>query len=478
MRLPRGSVQFAAANFGVGFAPQKLLIRSARRMTKEPYNQACSLDVSMSEPRVVAEGPVGDFRWGFFMFPRLYRVRDGRLVLAVHMGDDSTIGIRGQPAYWLSSDKGKTWRLADPAGPQDTEALVTLWDEIPYQPKYPLLPVFMPDGEEVYFLGDRSYSIREFGMPVPIVDKRHDPGWPKKITDVYRLGDLPQELRKGFRLGRKRDKKDWTLTEFEFDLPNAALQVARRDHTADGGWQNTEGVVKPLCSSMDSTLVLPDGSLITAKPMLMFQEDGVLREKMGVYVLRSTDRGRTWIYHATAGYMPELNTPGLSEPDFAIMPNGNIACTLRADKGYNRRFTRALYLSVSDDLGKTWCKPFEVAPISVKPRFMVLGNGIVGLQYGRPGVHLLFCTDGTARSWHTHTVVHGPEGESELAEPFHDTRYRFGCDNAWSVPIGRDRFLIAYSDFLHQDEHGRQRKAIKVREISVTSRETEREASG
>jgi len=102
--------------------------------------------------------------------------------------------------------------------------------------------------------------------------------------------------------------------------------------------------------------------------------------------------------------MPELNTPGLSQPHLAIMPNCNIACTLGADKGYERRFTRALYLSLSGDSGKTSCRPFEVAPISVKPRLVVLDNGIVGLQYGRPRVHLLFCTDVTGRSWQAHTV--------------------------------------------------------------------------
>ncbi len=71
------------------------------------------VSVELSDVRIVAEGPVDDFRWGFFMFPRLCRVRDGRLVVAIHMGDDSTLGVRGIPVSYISSDEGRTWRLAD-----------------------------------------------------------------------------------------------------------------------------------------------------------------------------------------------------------------------------------------------------------------------------------------------------------------------------------------------------------------------------
>ncbi|MBT3288853.1 MAG: hypothetical protein HN380_16010, partial [Victivallales bacterium] len=80
------------------------------------------------------------------------------------------------------------------------------------------------------------------------------------------------------------------------------------------------------------------------------------------------------------------------------------------------------------------------------------------LSYGRPGVHLRVSVDGNGESWSDPvTVVEGDHGWVT----------QHTCGYTSMLEMDADSFLFAYSDFLHTDESGVQRKAIFVRRVRV-----------
>ena len=144
---------------------------------------------------------------------------------------------------------------------------------------------------------------------------------------------------------------------------------------------------------------LPDGDLLA--PMYgLFKGDAP--DKSRVVLCKSTDQGRTWRYHATVAYDPEDPNPelpgvyvGYCEPSVALLPNGRLLCIMRTQGSHLGPEFKPMYVSWSNDLGKTWTKPTPTNPHlkNIWPTLQVLGNGIVAVVYGRPGVHVAFSVD-------------------------------------------------------------------------------------
>ena len=116
-----------------------------------------------------------------------------------------------------------------------------------------------------------------------------------------------------------------------------------------------------------------------------------------------------------------------------------------------------MYASRSSDWGKTWSQPEVIARNGVLPQLLHLGNGVLVLSAGRPGVQLRFCTDGQGKVW---------------SDAFEMLAYKNDRDTVSGgytalLATGPDRLMLAYSDFRHTTEAGPVRKAIKVREIVV-----------
>ena len=119
-------------------------------------------------------------------------------------------------------------------------------------------------------------------------------------------------------------------------------------------------------------------------------------------IARSTDRGRSWKYHASVAYQPNDPDPqfvggfcGYCEPSLALLANGQLLCVMRTQGTEIPNEYRPIYASWSDDLGKTWSEPEPTKPhlMNISPTLAVLDNGVVVCQYGRPGFHVVFSTD-------------------------------------------------------------------------------------
>ena len=158
------------------------------------------------------------------------------------------------------------------------------------------------------------------------------------------------------------------------------------------------GHVMTPSSDKGKIVQLPDGSLL----MPMFGRFSGDVDLCRVFLVHSTDQGRTWRYYATVHYGPKDPNPelpghygGPNEPTIALLPNGQLICVMRTQYSHLSAEYRPLYVSWSDDQGKTWTKPVPSNPhlMNVYPTLAVLDNGVVACVYGRPGFHVAFSID-------------------------------------------------------------------------------------
>jgi hypothetical protein len=144
---------------------------------------------------------------------------------------------------------------------------------------------------------------------------------------------------------------------------------------------------------------------------------------------------------------------GFSEPGFIVLKDGSFLCVMRTSDGAG---PGPMYSTRSTDLGKTWLTPKPITSNGVLPQLLQLESGIIALSSGRPGVQLRFATDKSGTIW-TEPIELLPQSKSTNSCAYTDL-----------LQTGPDKFLLVYSDFLHKTPDGQMRKAIKVREITVS----------
>ena len=175
------------------------------------------------------------------------------------------------------------------------------------------------------------------------------------------------------------------------------------------------------CESVTSTLSIPQAALNVrwAKFWPFFHKGKIVQLPNGdllatlygnfkgdaqyrTMIVRSTDSGRTWRFHATAAYQANDPDPrlaggwcGYCEPSLALLSDGQLLCMMRTQGAQFAGEYRPMYLCWSKDLGKTWTRPIPTKPhlMNIFPTLQVLENGVVACQYGRPGFHVAFSLD-------------------------------------------------------------------------------------
>ncbi|MCX6992931.1 MAG: sialidase family protein [Kiritimatiellaeota bacterium] len=172
-----------------------------------------------------------------------------------------------------------------------------------------------------------------------------------------------------------------------------------------------------------AVIQLRDGSLLMAM-YGYFKTDTVLCPafppewklyKYRNWVMRSTDRGRTWNYLATVAYDPEVGAESFCEADLLTLPGGDILCFMRTG-GNPPKYTTPLYMNVSKDDGKTWSKPVPIADRGVWPNACRMESGVLALTYGRPDNWLAFSLD-DGKTWAGHLCFYeGPTSSYNTIE--------------------------------------------------------------
>ena len=382
--------------------------------------------VHLGEPTVVAVAP-NEVGWGYYQFPSIGRWDDGTLCLTYNMAADAAESYGTPRAVMVSQDGGKTWA--------------------PHSGAWGVSGLLLPNGDRIGISTPKPYQLADLHLPKPvgIIQSTYST---EKYT-MYRLGDLEPKLRSVYisRLAKGATKR--VVEQASLDDPQA-LRYSLRDLFPIVWWGDLR--------------LASDGSAIAGiYPGRRVRDDGTMESKGGVFFYRSTDFGHSWKIQGRIPYQPDLKADpqgerrdGFTEPAFEILKDGSLLCVMRTSDGVG---IGPMYASRSADLGKTWSRPVVIAPNGVLPKLLKLGNGILALASGRPGVQLRVCADGKGKEW---------SDPFELVPSIADPPGADSCGYTGLVATGPDRFLIAYSHFKHRNDQGELRKAILVREVRVS----------
>ena len=432
--------------------------------------------MNLGEPVVVAVGPpemAGPDKWGFFQFPDMWRGRDGSLYLVINVGADSLAGRHDPSQFFVSRDGGRSW---DGIAPEE----VDLSPEI----------LELPDGRQVAF-GDcrHIYHFHVLALEgvrkeevLSAVDLGMKPVMGPFLSSYkvayycyYRYGDVPNDKKRFSVWQRSSADTPWECRSGRIEMDDLLLGAMVRD-----GWDNDEGKFEwkefrhqfrvPVPNCPNRLAVLPDGTILWA---IASQRPDV-RDRAGLQVmcLASEDGGCTWRFRGTitADHPAASWGYGAGEQSLALMPNGDLFCVMRTKMSNEMQDTHHLAAARSTDGGRNWIPVSPISEFSVTPALVPLENGVVALLYGRPGVHVRVSTD-SGMSWSDSMPVVGPAEAELTAMPLADwwkVRHDFSCANLDVVVSRPDRFLVAYSDFQHENADHRTCKAIKIREISCS----------
>lgn len=367
------------------------------------------ISVQLGEPRLVAEGPAGERRWGRWQFPVLETGPGGRLLLFVHVEQDSAAAYGKARKVFVSDDHGRHWRedAGAASGPYGLRLKNGEWLRTDTVAATPVGEVTLPKmrAERV------SY---------------------KTPFQLYLLSELPERLRRIF---FQRYTDAWRPESDTLRDPEA-LRYA------------TGGLIPQIW--WGDMKVLKDGTLAALTYPYYHASQAVPFTSAASY--RSVDHGRTWTKAGHILYEEEdKRRDGFTEPAMEVLPDGELLAVLRTTDGNG---VGPMYRARSRDLGKTWTKPEAFTETGVLPRLLQLKNGVLVLSSGRPGVDLRFSTDG-GRTWtEARRLVPVPDAAKIQVD---------SCGYTSLVALGRDRFLIAYSWFTPPSG----RKSIYVREVRV-----------
>jgi hypothetical protein len=335
------------------------------------------ISVSKSKPFIVsADSKMG---WGHNAFGILQEYEDD--LIAVHYtteGDNSTgpfITVDEDGNYLpghrlgrgpaVSSDRGKTWRVARPVLPGLSRPSLSPAYRRHLNVEHPAFfhsMMHFPDGRRIVF------------HPV-----------------LFPSGDSPNHTAVGCAIRRDAEGRWHPAEDVFFEI------------------RGPEG--EPPDFSFNKAprgVVMPDGSLVT---VAYSRWKGKYNRRSIGYVtiaFRSTDGGRTFeqlSIVATEDDAPWGND-GPCEPGIALMPDGDLLCVMRTgdtrtqgayDRGY------PLLAARSKDGGKTW-KLSKLPMGGVMPKLLVMRDGTVVLATGRPG-NTLFFSRNAGRSWQRELAI-------------------------------------------------------------------------
>lgn len=403
-------------------------ISQKKEVVKIYRNGKVAAEVKLGPPIMVAQADKEE-KWGFFQFPGIGRTDDGTLVVGWQMNEDSHKAYgKGVSGKRMSKDEGDTWEVLD----KDVFVKGT-WC------------VPLKCGDMIQILTPSSKSVNDYSyFPNSICRDQ------SLKMDFYLESDLPEDLRGMYLNVRK--KHDGSFVRIHGELDDPGLLRYSIDGMMPLMWW---GEIKELV----------DGSLVAGIYRCYYEDSKGGVPKSGITFYKSEDVGHHWTAIGKIPYdIDEINdkarkydsTRGFSEASFVILKDSTFLCVMRT--GYNT----PMYKSFSYDGGQHWTPPIIIAPNGVKPKLLLLDNGILVLASGRPGLQLRFCVEGDGNVW------------SEPIEmlPFMDND---GSYDIWSSSCGypailqvdANTFYIAYSIFNTKNSTGERRKSIFFRKVSV-----------
>lgn len=409
------------------------LICQKKQKIKIKRNGKTIAVVKLGKPVIVSQSEREE-EWGHYQFPSIYQYGNDPLIVDWQMADDSHLayGDSGN-GRMMSLNKGRTWK------PLDNDYFQKAGHRVD-----------MRNGD-VLHISTRSKNIKQFkNFPKPINKM------PINNHFFYREEDLPEELR-GVYLYH-RDSKRQSSKPIHGELNDPGLLRYSLDDVISVIWW---GDIQEL----------KDGSLVAGiYPGYYANKSGTVKD-YGVSFYKTTDGGYHWdilgkipFQEDARKFKTQINEGirGFSEPAFIVLNNGAFLCVMRTG------FDTPMYKSISVDGGKTWTKATPFTSNGVDPKLLQLGNGIIVLSSGRPGVQLRFCLDGYGKVW-TEPIDMIPFLD-ESGNYTMTLRKMPTCGYTDMIAVNDHTFYMVYSDFKRKNKEGEERKTIIFRKIEINKR--------
>ena len=430
------------------------------------------MKLTVSDERVIVRGiRPEEGLWGPYQFPHPYRLKD-RIAVAVHVTEDD-IKSFGNPNRWFESfDNGETWQETDPSIAAECG-------------------LCLPNGDRIYFPQENGISVADHVFhgwnertpgsdPKERAEEGHLP-IPDGMTawmDGTRIWAYDAD-----RLPLGLANKSWKMMR----IPAGKTEVLEENVPID--WPKLTRVVfqgpgydfimKPIFPRGDPKIG-PDGAIW----MTAYSGEGHIDPSNGQYtpyysaeLFRSTDNGHSFYQHAHMEYPADgkaypYQSGGFSDSDIAFMDDGSMLWFMRscwfASTGYE---WAPMYVSRSEDGGRTWSKPEVFSWTGILPRVVRLADGISLICYARPGMFIRASEDPSGKEWGPEIELMTPGDRSDLANvkadpvKFHD--WDGACNNPELLVIDAHSALIFYVDFYYPDEEGTARKTVLCKKITV-----------
>jgi len=187
----------------------------------------------------------------------------------------------------------------------------------------------------------------------------------------------------------------------------------------------------------DAPIEMPDGSIVMG--IIGYSPRGDTGNRSAV-MIRSTDKGKTWVHLSTMAADPGGKLGGFMEPGIVRTKTGRIVTGLR-----NHGPDQAIWVTYSDDDGKTWAPVKKTAMIGHPVDLIQLSDGRLLATYGiRPGIHTTpggiracFSSD-NGETWDIRTEV-------QLRNDF--LNWDIGYPESMELPDGRVLSVYYYNLF-------------------------------
>lgn len=405
--------------------------------------------------------------WGVYSIPRMWRIPSGRLVVRFNGEQDCSDPDMMNMAphlYFISDDNGETWH-PDPHGESLYDKSVLQGITPPY--------LHLSDGK---WIALRTLSDRKPIENVPCGKEFIFPNLGSYLK-AYPQADIPEEC-KGIELLTYADANAQPeVSPVSLHFPEWEVLVESKAYEG-GGYKDIPNYVKPVHWKnpyISALTELPDCSL---GALVCGQHPDVYdRYCSAIYFVVSDDGGKTWHKRATAAAGMEDVPYGYGgdghEVSLALTGDGILVCAMRMDVSVSPKIATPIcdcYVTVSKDLGHTWCKPFPVADSSVTPQLITLDDEIVVLFYGRPGVHFKYSEDG-GMTWSRAYSLIGKTLEEERLAGRSDFDSKYGdtvsYSNIFIERLSSDSVLVLYNDLKYDEGDGVPHKAAFVRKITL-----------
>lgn len=403
-------------------------------MTK-PYKSSSltalsdKVNVEMGGPTIVAISKAGETRWGFHQFPSLSRLPDGKILCQISSQLDAVCCYGNKAPTFVSSDHGETWQPFEnrslPIAAPHSYITEVLDGEYLYVPPTPPLDLNQTNWHLPKFVGGTfSYSANNF----------------------YLFKQCPNEIQKHAQTLTAyrwtQSSKKWNQETINYDMQDALL------------WTRAKGKEKHLVPRtwFENPLLRVGNALMYADYRQRYlTAEGTVPKSFAPSCMVSTDNGHSFKRRSTIAHDPAGND-GFGECMLASNAKGELVCIIRRTD----QNQKPMAITYSTDQGQTWEQPESLHQFGVYPSMILLDCGIMVLAFGRPGIHLSFSLNGVGREWTQPLPVLLQEDE-DLGNTT--------CGYTSLLPLGDNTFLLAYSDFNHQDKNKAICKTILAQKV-------------